>query len=320
MALNPADLTLIHLSDIHFREDDGTLSDRNRDLRTMLQNDLRRQLRKVVRYDGIAVTGDVGFSGKRNEYDIATEWLETVCEEIGCPAEAVLPTPGNHDVNRDDVTDEIRAIHRKLRSCERRDINDQIRTLLKTGEVEKLLIPIRNYNAFASQYKCELSPDRLYWERDFLLSGGITLRFRGLNSACISNDEDNEDANRLILSEFQTQLVEQSGVQYVTLGHHPPSWLRDQDEADSYFNQRSRLQLFGHKHEQTILPIGQSVRIVAGATHPDRREPEWEPRYNIVQFRVVDGRRATLKIVVTPRRWSKEAKGFVADPGLDDWV
>ena len=38
----------------------------------------------IERMDGVIVTGDVAFSGKKSEYDSAAQWLDQLTQVIGC--------------------------------------------------------------------------------------------------------------------------------------------------------------------------------------------------------------------------------------------
>ena len=317
-----ADLILVHLSDIHFRDDDGGVTGRNNDLRNELERDLRRQLRKVGRYDAVVVTGDIAFSGSPEEFGIASDWLQHLCEEIGCPEENVMPTPGNHDVDRSviNASEEIQGLHNDLRACTPADVTDQLKAIVDRGDGQRLLTPLEAYNAFASQFGCHVNATQHFWERDFFLSDGTCVRVRGLNTACISDELDDarDDRRRLVLGCLQAELKRQDGVEYATLAHHPPDWLRDRDEVERFLNTRSRLQLYGHKHDQVIETVGDGVRVVSGAAHPSRREPNWEPRYNIIALSMTTHRDRSLSIEIRPRRWSRQRTTFVGDPTEDD--
>jgi len=163
-------------------------------------------------------------------------------------------------------------------------------------------------------FHCDINPAQPYWEYDIELNDGSKLRLRGLNSTLVSNEYDDNVGNKLILGSFQSNPKRQKGVEYITLCHHPPQWLRDQDSVEGFLRAKARIQLFGHKHNQNIIQIDKSVHITAGATHPNRRELEWLPRYNYLAISVkCNANERKLCIKVFPRVWSKEEKCFQAD-------
>ena len=100
-------LTFLHLSDIHFRRgESGDVYDLDADLRNELERDVVQiiQSKRLV-VDGMLVTGDIAFAGQKEEFEIASEWLASLCDLVGCPREAVWTVTGNHDVDRKVIED-----------------------------------------------------------------------------------------------------------------------------------------------------------------------------------------------------------------------
>jgi len=93
--------------------------------------------------------------------------------------------------------------------------------------------------------------------------------------------------------------------------------LKDQDQVQDKLRERARLQLFGHKHTQRCEEIDRkSVKLVAGAMHPDQREPDWNPVYNILALTVTEEESARfLEVRIEPRAWSKSGLSFGPDAG-----
>lgn len=310
-------MNLLHLSDIHFRGGrSGDVYDLDEDLRNELERDAVRLLReRIGEIHGILVTGDIAFAGKKEEYDIAREWLEKLCDMLGCPRENVWVVPGNHDVDRTviDHSETLQTIHDKLRRTN--DIDGQIRAYMRDGIAQRILFePIAQYNLFAARFLCGFDAEHPYWQQDLLLNDGSVLRLRGLNSTLISWWNDDVGNNKLILGSVQAKPRTEDGVTYLTLCHHPPQWLRDDDQVSQSLETRVRVQLFGHKHKQKVDFINNTVRITAGAIHPNRREPEWLPRYNFLSLSVGGaGDERHLNVTVYPRVWSEDEGVFKGD-------
>jgi predicted phosphodiesterase len=308
---------LIHLSDIHFRKGiAGGPFDLDAVLRAELERDLRTQLGSSSA-DGILITGDVAFAGKRAEYVSARDWIEKLCELARCTTSDVYVVPGNHDVDREivDGSDAIKSIHEKLRSLTGVERDRELARLL-SDEITAagLLAPLAEYNDFALRYNCAMSPDRLYWEDDIRLDDGSTLRIRGLCSVLVSDKLDDQATNKLILGSHQVVLRREDGVEYLTLCHHPQDWLHDAEAVEDGLL-HARVRLFGHKHRQRVHRLDDSVVITAGATHPDRAEKQWQPRYNIIDIDIRrDGDGARWFVVrVYSRVWDDAYQVFKAD-------
>ncbi len=311
-------LVFLHLSDIHFHHRfSGDRYDLDKDLRNELEFDAVRTSRSLSQVDGILVTGDIAFSGKQKEYDAADKWLTHLCDKLKCPHENIWLVPGNHDVDRAIIEQSslLQDVHAGLRNRSRDELDPKIRSYMNDATAGELIYkPLQQYNSFADRYDCSISASQPYWEHDLTLNDGSTLRLRGLNSTLVSGPTDNEKTARLILGAAQTTLLRHEGVEYLTLCHHPPSWLLDGDLADDMLCARARIQLYGHKHERGIKRIDNSLRITAGATHPERNERGWLPQYSFIAITVKkENQERMLAVDIYCRRWDEIKKEFSAE-------
>lgn len=311
------DRVFLHLSDIHFRANrSGDVHDQDSDLRNELERDLRTiRTKKVQKIDGIIVSGDIAFAGKSDEFAIAKDWLEHIAELIDCPSDCIMVTPGNHDVDRSLITDgcDIERLHHEIRAPDSTPMRDAVVAgfLRDDAQATELFSTIAAYNDFARKYGCAVSGNAPYWERDFQLSCNHTLRIRGMTSTLVSGPLDSLATHKMVYGGAQRQLMRQDEVIRVVVGHHPPSWTMEGDDADKAFSDRSALQLFGHKHDQWLTPAGKGMRVIAGAVHPDRNDSHWDPRYSLIAVRADDAGR--LHIRIYPRRWTQEESMFIGD-------
>jgi hypothetical protein len=60
-----------------------------------------RRCKEAGGLDFILATGDLAFSGKAEEYQLARVFLDEVLRVTQLPRERIFFIPGNHDVNRD---------------------------------------------------------------------------------------------------------------------------------------------------------------------------------------------------------------------------
>ena len=312
-------LVFIHLSDIHFKGSiNGTKFDLDLQLRNEIERDILDKIGTLGGVTGILVTGDIAFKGNHEDYQSAHTWLENLCDTIECSPENVWVVPGNHDVDRDIINNSkmIRTFHKTLRECSINTINQELTEFLKDQPgAELFLTPMQNYNKFASSYQCQITLENPYWEHKILLNDGSNLYLRGLTSTLISDQEDDHGAGQLVLGEFQTTMIRDPSVTYLIMCHHPPSWLRDEDHVNPKLINYAKIHLFGHKHNQTILKIEDSIQLVSGAVHPDRQENEWLPRYNIIEISVIRNQTGRfLKVNVHPRIWIPNDQSFGIAP------
>jgi predicted phosphodiesterase len=282
-------IVLVHLSDIHFTGSSGTsVHDLDSEVRNEILRDAATVAKELGGATGVLVTGDIAFSGQRNQYEKAASWLLEFCRAIGCPDESVWVVPGNHDVDRNVASSKI---------------------LTDEQSAKALLAPLAEYNTFAARFQCSISAERPYWERDLSLPCGTIIRLRGLCSALVSNQHDAK--NNIVLGQAQVAVHRVDGVEYLTLCHHSPDWLQDQDTVVSHLESKVRMQLFGHKHAQRVQQINNALRVTAGAMHPERDEGGWAPMYNVIEISRLDNQRLGVRLF--QRRWHKGNHHFLAE-------
>jgi len=96
-------LRFLHLSDIHFGQKSGTVAKHDH-IRNALLTDAKNLATKRGPVARILITGDMSYSGKSDEYKVATQWLEKLTAACGCQETHVSTIPGNHDCDRDAVS------------------------------------------------------------------------------------------------------------------------------------------------------------------------------------------------------------------------
>lgn len=254
------------MSDIHFQRNAGSTYDPYAGLRNELELDIQKFAAEIFKsVNGILITGDIAYSGDPIEYGYAQTWIEKIAATLHLdPGEDVFVIPGNHDVQREAVrnSETIQGYHATLRDSTKDPNLTLVKYLQKDDEAKRIIFkPLRNYNDFAAKYQCNISADEPFWEHPFTLRDGSTLIIRGMNSTLISDELDSDTAHKLVVGDYQLEILRQDGVEYMILCHHPPQWMVDQDQAETLLTARARVQLFGHKHMQRVTRIEDSVRV-----------------------------------------------------------
>lgn len=311
------ELSFLHLSDIHFRHQ-GSQFDLDKDLRNELEIDLKVVMKEICLIDGILISGDIAFSANESEYEEANKWLSTVCKITESNEANVWTVPGNHDIDWNAENIVLESLRKEILSFKNNNdylIDYKLNDYLEDISAKEIIFkPLHSYNKFAIKFGCQSTPERISWDYDFKLNDNSTLRIRGMNSVLFSTLKDDDAGNKLLIGSSQATLTRNDGVCYLTMCHHPPSWLRDIDSIEDTWNKRSSIQIFGHKHSQKLNKIDNFLRISAGAVHPSRREPNWLPRYNIISISVINkSKDRYLQIKVRPRVWDKEEAKFKPD-------
>jgi predicted MPP superfamily phosphohydrolase len=90
-------LRILHLSDLHARAKTAVFQNK-------VVEAAKRHIERINTDDSyeklIVFSGDIAYSGKPNEYELAKEWIESIREAFGATEEQIVVAPGNHDVDR----------------------------------------------------------------------------------------------------------------------------------------------------------------------------------------------------------------------------
>lgn len=300
-------LVFLHLSDLHFTGRPRTSPfELDEKLRHEIELDAPGIAKKLGGTTAILVSGDVAFSGQEDEYRNAKEWLTELSGRLGIGPENVWVIPGNHDVNWNEHERLPDSLTKRsmLREVPLLELDRTLDAVLHDPETAVMLMgPLKEYLTFAAEYDCPSSIDELAWNTPFELGAGYRLVIRGLNSALISGPDDDTNTKKLVVGTAQTQLFRRPGIVYLTMCHHPPSWIRDSEQLQTSFDSDAAVQITGHTHNYSVEVRGRSVCVSSGAAHPERHKKGWEPRYNFLTVDLIEAAQPEVEIVVHPRVW-----------------
>lgn len=303
-------LTFLHLSDLHFRQGvSNTQFDRDADIRRQLERDVEQKAHlEGLSIDAILISGDIAFAGQPEEFEMARKWFDALADQLNVHGRRQFWVPGNHDSDRGVVRKDatLRMMHRDIRA-NRDEATERLYNLLRDNDAaERIYRPLAAYNKAASDINCNFSAENLCWYQDIEISQEWTVRLCGLNSALISDEDDDERGNLLIGIAGQ-HLREEDGVIWVAMSHHPCNWLLDGRAIEHLLDIRASLQIYGHEHDHRARIQGNGVRIAAGAVQPEHAEV-WEPAYNIIRLQVGE---SSLHVKVWTREWqSRQIMNF----------
>jgi predicted MPP superfamily phosphohydrolase len=160
-------LSILHISDIHFRDDvSGAPHDIDDDIRREVLADLGR-LRDLGSIDLALISGDIAFGGKVSEYGTATAWLAAVSEYCKEGVGSIKVVPGNHDVDVSAIGKVARYARQELRRCVDVSIDGVLQdTMSDVDVVSALFRPLSAYIEFATAYGCQIDPQQWWWRYD----------------------------------------------------------------------------------------------------------------------------------------------------------
>lgn len=306
----------VHISDIHFGQEkrSGEVVVNN-DIKLRLVEDAAAQLHLLGKHPatGILVTGDIAYAGKAHQYRDAGQWLDKLAAAIGCPKTAVHLVPGNHDVDRSEISNGVELMLKEILANGEGTLDQY----LANATDRKILYGRFNaYVPFAEGYDCPLDGEGgLAGDKPVPLGMGRVLRFIGLNTALTCAKGVGEEG-RLVVGAKQRVLPINPGEELVILAHHPMGWLQDGPDALKYIRRRARVLITGHEHKPAVTkettPEGQEILVLAaGATVPPSNEI-LHYTYNLIDFSLAEDGNGMV-VTVYPRSWDDERKEFNED-------
>lgn len=307
----------VHLSDIHFGQERDDIVHIHDDVKQQLIADATEVIGDLPGgvAQGILVTGDIAYSGKRAQYEDAGRWLDALAESIGCPIHRVQMVPGNHDVDRDKLS--IGGSH-LLDYIRAGGAAEYERVVDNPADRASLLARFEDYGRFSCGYDCALDGEvRFATNLRIELAPGRWIRFIRKNSALLCHGTERDDAPELMIGARQFTIPRNAGEENVVLVHHPLNWYKDADEVRQYVRSRARVFISGHEHNPKVMidPVDDGcdvMMLAAGAAVPFKSNEVYTYTYNIIEFDWDEGADA-LAVTMHPRAWNPAGTCFEAD-------
>jgi len=246
-------ISILHLSDIHFRKKEKAGEKYfQMDVEEKLLSKIGSHVKEHSQPDIVAITGDIAFDGK--DYKKAEKFFLKLRELL--PDSTFLPVPGNHDVDRGQIFEDF-SLHNII-------VGDKVDKFLeKKNNIKTFILPkFRKFKAFATKIspglydavekpgdaKSKKKKNDYFWVKEI---EGKGIAFLGLNSAWACEGDDDQMKIALGYPQVKEALSQAGRMDdKILLMHHPPvNWLKDfDDKAGKEVLKNCRLVLCGHTH------------------------------------------------------------------------
>ena len=251
---NKMKLLVLHLSDLHFRENNNFTDDNIH----CLVNAIRPSISNVECIL-IVVSGDLTYSGKKLQFIEIKNFLFSLKKAISLAYDIsnieFALVPGNHDVD---------FSTKKLGRSELEDIlaKDAYKDYIgfELGKQKQFYFCAKLFNCF---------PDNSLIHQKEIVFGDVKILLNLLNTAVFSSLDEDQGFHYLLDDDISA-LEKQGDVDYVfTVMHHPHSWFNSHvtDKLEAAIYRKSDLILVGHKHYEntrTVTENQNSVNVMAG--------------------------------------------------------
>nr|MDO8109703.1 tetratricopeptide repeat protein [Candidatus Sigynarchaeota archaeon] len=285
-------VTWLHISDLHFREADNTTM---RPALKLLLKNLTEQHREGLNLDFIVITGDIAFSGKREEYEIARCFLDELLVETGVKKEKLFIVPGNHDVDRSKIISSTTTDWKSVKDV------DVFFMYPRDVITHHYLLELQGFRDFYNNYFRGIREydDYNHYSSDILDLGDVRVILVGLSSLWNSNKDDRKGSiiitERQVLKAIETarkrldnlEKESKKDVLKICFCHHPLSWLKDFDanSIEPHLFAEFNFFLTGHIHGSIFDQIQRKdgkvlFQISAGSTFV-RYSDEGKQTFNI---------------------------------------
>lgn len=235
-------ILFLHLSDLHLRES----TDINKTAVNEIAGSLSPQCIGSVNKIVVLVTGDIGYSGKRSEYNAFTEFKALLIAGL---KERVLPevfidvffVPGNHDID-----------YTKLPTADERKYYEGWLKPEKETEIDftKEMAARKAFFDFAQQSGTFDQKERVFC-RKVIDIDGFTVEINLLNTSFFSLLHENDQGLHFLPPEIISKIVRPTGAMMaIALMHHSHQWLNDgcKREAEKALLEKNTMIFCGHEH------------------------------------------------------------------------
>lgn len=298
-------LVILHISDIHFKI---TTSLKPAAAVAACLREIPDQIDHVV----VVITGDIAFSGKADEYEAFSAFIEQLRTDIKAITHhdpQVLTIPGNHDCMHPDDT--------SLRDIVLKEICDKNGVVGSPQLVEQAVSVQSNYFAWASARPVEPHQpnNKTAWVVRTSGPSGERIAFLCINSAWMSTLHESQGKLFLQLSDLPSP---DNDDVVIALLHHPYNWFESNNAraVRRHLEAVSDIILTGHEHDLTVYTkttdTGGVEYVEGGLFHSDA-EPE-HSAFCIIRIDLAHKEYETFRYHWTPsgyRRSSITTKPFV---------
>ena len=237
-------LVIVQLSDIHIKTGEDFILQKARGIVSAVKSVSPKPSAYLL-----AVTGDIAFSGKVEQYELACTFISAIKQGLDTPESKVFQffIPGNHDLDFLSEPDTREALLHHVRQ--------HLEKVDPAGETVKQILSIqKNFFTFEAQMLgLEERPakSRLAYSCTFSVAGN-SVRVNCFNTAWVSTNPENPGT--LVFPSALVKEPKDQAALEISAFHHPTNWLiPDNGRAIRCAIERSSDIIFtGHEHESSV--------------------------------------------------------------------
>ncbi len=242
-------ISILQLSDIHFKKENNSILDKTEKIFDAIKNEIDNS-----KYLFIAFTGDIAFSGQKNEYEQADILIEDFKKRVNEYNDEIkiefIFTPGNHDCDFSQKADVRNLIIENIVQDPRKITHDLISTC--TEIQEEYFNFIKELNS-SENINNDIS-NNLFTRYEYNIDAH-KIAFNSYNLAWASKKQESQ-AEIIYPSNYidKSRISNENYDVTISLFHHPLHWLPHQNMRlfKELVNSTSNIVLTGHEHTYSV--------------------------------------------------------------------
>lgn len=258
-------LVTLHLSDIHFKSKEDVAY-------SYADSIGRASIPRIRDADGvlILITGDIAYSGTREQYDVAEDFIQSIAAVVRRETEGevfIALCQGNHDCDFSGNQD--------IRDTLIEKVQKEGASAISATFVDECTKVQSAFFEFRKRVCPDVQDDDPLWARYKHVVGGYSIAIECPNVAWMSQRKETQGVLIFPAANYETLKSERFDLRIVSM-HHPFNWFSQATyrEFRKLVRSVSHVVLTGHEHESNSGEIldqesGHSCFIEAGAISPD---------------------------------------------------
>ncbi|ABL65423.1 metallophosphoesterase [Chlorobium phaeobacteroides DSM 266] len=278
-------IAVIHFSDIHFKEGLNSIMKKRDKLFEAIRNE-------VLECKGIfiVISGDVAFSGKATEYDIAKVFIDDIVVKLKGYSDRkvdILIVPGNHDCNF--------VYNNQARSNQINIIQRLGESVIDDSVIDQCVEVQKEFYLFRKKIQPDenlVHENKIISIYDFEICGKV-VSFHCYNTAYMS--EIHEENGKLFYSidSLPSGVFQKKTDLVISIFHHPFHCFNPTNRRDfsTHINKTSDFYLTGHEHQfsgEKIEDLNGNIVYHLEGSVLQNSENIFESEYSVIKFDLDD--------------------------------
>ena len=238
-------IVLLHLSDIHIKgQQDKILA-----LPEKIVSTIRSSL-PVATHVFVVMSGDIAYSGKKDEYELAEKFVNeivmSISSESNCDV-SVIVAPGNHDCDFSKNTGARQGLISHLEKTAVADVDESIIDTCTAIQNDYL-----EFQRRIERHEVESSSDKLWRTSSFTVAGKV-VEFNSLNVSWVSKIKEEPGHMLFPVDRYQSMLSDNAAIKIVVL-HHPLNWFSQgvYRPFRKFIRNVANIIISGHEHQGNV--------------------------------------------------------------------